>query len=81
MDKIYKSEKFEDKWYLRVAVDEDGYGILEEVYDEGDVYEKNYKCHLWINYDGYNGCEYDNTIRLYEIDFLKELFTNVKQIQ
>jgi hypothetical protein len=42
MDTIYKSDKYEDNWYLQVSVDEDGYGILEDVYNAGDVYEKRY---------------------------------------
>jgi hypothetical protein len=81
MDTIYKSKKYEDNWYLQISVDADGYGTLEEVYEEGEVYEKGYKCSLWVNYNGFKGCEYDNRIHLSEVEFLKQIFTNVKQIQ
>lgn len=79
MDTIYKSDKYEDNWYLQVSVDEDGYGILEDVYNAGDVYEKRYLCNLWVNKDG--SAWYDDNIHLAELDFLKRLFNNVKQIQ
>jgi len=66
--------------YLSVDVDDNGYGTLKELVSYGDVHEEQHLTDLWINYEGFDGAEYDTTIGEEEQTFLRSLFGNIKQL-
>lgn len=78
--KVYKSETF-DNLYYQVEL-ENGYGTMYEVYttSDGDIAEKYIRTYLWNNYDEFHGCEYDTELTMYEIEFLQDIFDNVRKI-
>ena len=74
------TKKIDDYSKLEIELDENGFGCLMEIYAKGDVYEVERITDLWINYEGFDGVEYDEKISITEENFLKEIFKNTRKL-
>lgn len=65
---------------IEVSIDDNGYGTMTRIFSKGEVYETEHLTDLWVNYEGFNGAEYDTHIGKYEQDILTKLFKNIQKV-